>query len=376
MSYTVLLVVLAVSAHGVHAGRRQVKLVEEDAMGADDGNDDGTPPRSWSASKRKEVESATAAEARERERRMQSGEALLPLFPTHTTICGGRVCRPGEGNLKHSMEKTANGAMRFKQWTQPYEHREAYVQAKSRRIPHRPDAAHYGTLVNLARPIADKAGGLLLVTVADFDYRELALNWVAHARKLGHANTLVLSMDTELHALLTARGVASFDDSANLAAWNHTCLQRHIQAVRMERHVAVAALIAAGIDVLYTDATAVLLSREVVASLRAQPAELDVLLQRDDWPAEPMRRMGTAVNAGFVYLRSANGEDVVSDAPRAERRVVMDARSMVMNARRCGERHVVMGARRCGDERAHTPACEVRSYHPTAAACGFGRCGC
>ena len=35
-------------------------------------------------------------------------------------------------------------------------------------------------------------------------------------------------------------------------------LSRYIQAVRMERHLAVAALVGAGIDVLHTDATALL----------------------------------------------------------------------------------------------------------------------
>ena len=38
--------------------------------------------------------------------------------------------------------------------------------------------------------------------------------------------------------------------------------------------------------------------------LRAQPRSLDILFQRDDWPASPMHTMGTAVNAGFYYARS------------------------------------------------------------------------
>jgi len=37
-------------------------------------------------------------------------------------------------------------------------------------------------------------------------------------------------MERALHELLLRRGVPSFDGGALLAAWNRTCLQRHIQA--------------------------------------------------------------------------------------------------------------------------------------------------
>ena len=38
-----------------------------------------------------------------------------------------------------------------------------------------------------------------------------------------------------------------------------------------------------------------------------------MLLQRDDWPQDPVKQMGTSVNAGLVYLRSRDGSrsDVV-----------------------------------------------------------------
>ena len=57
------------------------------------------------------------------------------------------------------------------------------------------------------------------------------------------------------------------------------------------------ALLSAGLDVLISDATCVFL-RDFMPFLRS--ANLDVLLQRDDWPPSPL---GTAANAGFVYLR-------------------------------------------------------------------------
>ena len=62
----------------------------------------------------------------------------MPWFPSHSTVCDGRPCAPGEGNLQHVREDTPRG-WRYKQWTQPYIHREAWVQARSRDVPHSPD---------------------------------------------------------------------------------------------------------------------------------------------------------------------------------------------------------------------------------------------
>ena len=44
----------------------------------------------------------------------------------------------------------------------------------------------------------------MLLAAADWDYRELVLNFVLHAHKLAYHNTLVLSMEAELHSDLTA----------------------------------------------------------------------------------------------------------------------------------------------------------------------------
>ena len=45
--------------------------------------------------------------------------------------------------------------------------------------------------------------------------------------------------------------------------------------------------------------------------LRELPGDVDLFVQRDDWPAEPVRKMGCAVNAGFIYARAANADNVV-----------------------------------------------------------------
>ena len=228
----------------------------------------------------------------------------MPWFPTHETVCNGQPCRPGEGNLKHERErKPTPRGWRYKQWSQPYIHREAWVQHRSRDLPHFPDpSTTYAALVAAARRVA--TDNLVLVTAGDWDYRELVINWVAHTRKLRYTNALVLSMDRELSEDLGKRRVAFADLSEQLQHWNGTCLQRHIQAVRSERHIAVAALLRAGIDVLLADATAVFV-RDFVPALHAQPrAAFDILMQRDAWPGNPMRKVGTASNAGLYYVRA------------------------------------------------------------------------
>jgi hypothetical protein len=46
----------------------------------------------WSKRKWDEVNAATAAEAHARQARINRGLPPLPLFPTHTTMCGERRC--------------------------------------------------------------------------------------------------------------------------------------------------------------------------------------------------------------------------------------------------------------------------------------------
>ena len=167
----------------------------------------------------------------------------MPWFPTHAIECEGRPCRPG---ARATSRATASGAS----------HTSTARSSCRRRAggrPHQPEPwqTSYGALVRVARRVAQD--NLVLLTAADWDYREIVLNWVLHARKLGHQNTVVLAMDRELAAELKRRGIPSADDSANLDAWNTTCLQRHIQRVRHERLLGLAALVSAGLDVPHTD---------------------------------------------------------------------------------------------------------------------------
>ena len=121
----------------------------------------------------------------------------MPWFPTHNITCGERLCRPGEGNLAG-----------YKFWGQPYLHREEFVQAQSRRPPHQPEPWHasYAALVHVARRVEQQ--NLVLLTAADWDYREIVLNWVLHAHRLGYRNAVVLAMECAGLRLqpLTSRG--------------------------------------------------------------------------------------------------------------------------------------------------------------------------
>jgi hypothetical protein len=77
------------------AGRGHRRHAEASAdhvrLAAASGELDGSA--GWSKKKWDEVNAATAAEAHERQTRISHGLPPLPLFPTHTTMCGGRRCR-------------------------------------------------------------------------------------------------------------------------------------------------------------------------------------------------------------------------------------------------------------------------------------------
>ena len=158
------LVLLVLHLGSCHARKRH-QIVEEDGSVG------------WTRAKKAEIEKATAAEAHERHRREKAGLAPLPLWPTHATTCSGRPCRPGEGNMKGyqmwsqvsshppqpepepepkpepepepepSLGPRSLTLTSHARTVQPYEHREAFVQSRTRRMPHRPDADTYAELV-------------------------------------------------------------------------------------------------------------------------------------------------------------------------------------------------------------------------------------
>ncbi|KAL1504249.1 hypothetical protein AB1Y20_010658 [Prymnesium parvum] len=223
--------------------------------------------------------------------RAASHRAELPAAPTHSTLCGvpPRTCRPGEGNLKG-----------YEMWSQPY----AHVDEKDFRAtpPHVAEARspHYAALVRLARGVERR--GVVVVAAADFDYRELAENWYASARRLGMP-ALVLALDAEACEHFRARGLPAANLTTNLLEWHTTRLQRHIQRALMERLLAATALADAGMNVLLTDATAVFVA-DPLPFFHAAPAGVDLFVQRDSYPASAVRTLGTALSPAICYLRA------------------------------------------------------------------------
>lgn len=158
--------------------------------------------------------------------------------------------------------------------------------------PHSPDpkSSQYAPLILAATEIAKNHHGrhghrLVIFTAADFDFREVALNWYRAIKKVG-LHGLVYALDVEVHVYLSGRGVPSVDGSTNLQAWNQTRISRHIQRAEAERHLAAAAIVAAGFDVLLTDASHVVLG-DIAPALHAIAKEniVDMAVARSNCDA-------------------------------------------------------------------------------------------
>lgn len=170
--------------------------------------------------------------------------------------CGNHVCRPGEGNIQGLTHD----------WN-PQEFPLPHNITKG--LPHdaEPESPQYLPLVSAARAAAIHR--IVVMCAVDYDFRHIGLNWHEAIRRLGLSKAaIVYALDAQAHAFLVARGVNSVDGSANLEAWNRTRLQRHIQQAEAERHLAAAALVRAGLDVVLTEATHVMV-RDPMPTLRA-----------------------------------------------------------------------------------------------------------
>jgi hypothetical protein len=62
-------------------------------------------------------------------------------------------------------------------------YREAFVQSRLRRWPHTPDPEHYAHLVRQARVV--QRDNLVVLAAADYDFREIVLNWARHLERAG-----------------------------------------------------------------------------------------------------------------------------------------------------------------------------------------------
>ena len=226
-------------------------------------------------------------------------EATAPL---HSTVCGDHTCRPGEGNLKG-----------YQHWSQPYESaplaglskRGAHGWSKGSAFP----SDKYTGLVAAAQRV--QRHRLVAMTVADFDFRLLAENWYQHAQR-ADLPAIVHALDSEAFGYLSARGVATHNGTDNLLAWSFTKLQRHIQRALAEKHMAAAALVAAGLDVLMFDSTHVPLRSPLAFFSAPELAAVDLLAPRGECNAQK-QRAGCSLAWNFLFLRGS------APAPRRDR---------------------------------------------------------
>ena len=226
-------------------------------------------------------------------------EATAPL---HSTVCGDHTCRPGEGNLKG-----------YQHWSQPYESaplaglskRGAHGWSKGSAFP----SDKYTGLVAAAQRV--QRHRLVAMTVADFDFRLLAENWYQHAQR-ADLPAIVHALDSEAFGYLSARGVATHNGTDNLLAWSITKLQRHIQRALAEKHMAAAALVAAGLDVLMFDSTHVPLRSPLAFFSAPELAAVDLFAPRGECNAQK-QRAGCSLAWNFLFLRGS------APAPRRDR---------------------------------------------------------
>ena len=225
------------------------------------------------------------------------GKQVEATGPLHRAICDNRPCRPGEGNL-----------VGYEHWKQPYELPSAASLAK--RPPHGPASPLYAELVTVAKRV-QSSRAFVLLTVADFDFREVAENWHKAATRANMPNAVVWSLDGDAYAHLSSRGVPTANGTAAIDGWAQTKLQRHLQRALAERQMAAAALVHAGLDVLVSDATWTYV-RDAAPFFAAQPATVDLFY--------PKEKCGGKVNGKplstgcmpvwtLAYLRGAAGDE-------------------------------------------------------------------
>ena len=225
-----------------------------------------------------------------------TGTELFPYTP-YTKDCSGRPCRPGEGNpsITHS----------YNPYTLPSAPADFIKGPPNDADPASPQ---YAPLVAAARAVAKHHLGrhghhLVLMCAADFDFREVAENWYRAIERVGMSNALVYALDAEVYQHLSSRGVPTFDGSANLDAWNRTRVQRHLQRAEAERHMAAAALTAAGLDVLLMDASQVVIGDVTQPLHELTKMGVDMAVSRSGCNGKPPVGCGQWWN--LVFLRGA-----------------------------------------------------------------------
>lgn len=118
------------------------------------------------------------------------------------------------------------------------------------------------------------------------------------------ANVLIYCIESEACRYFAERKLPASNGTDALLAWQHESrLQRHIQRVLAERHLAAAALASSGLDVLLTDVTAVIV-RDVSPFFGSLPAEADMAAIRGG--CKPKEKLGCSLDWNFLFLRGSS----------------------------------------------------------------------
>ena len=154
------------------------------------------------------------------------------------------------------------------------------------------DASGDTQLVAAARERA--AGGRVIIAFADSRYADVLMNWLVALALQGVDNYLVIALDRDLHALLTAHGVPCVLSE----------LKGDLGDLWVARIRVFAALCAAGIDFIHSDVDAIWLRDPREAYLGESDADL-IASQGTIWPADVHRRFGFVLCGGLLAVRSS-----------------------------------------------------------------------
>jgi hypothetical protein len=135
-------------------------------------------------------------------------------------------------------------------------------------------------------------GNGVVIAFADYNYRDVLMNWLVAMATQGIENYLVIALDTQLHALLVERRIPVVLSE----------LSGDLRALWIRRIEIFASLCAAGVDFIHSDVDAVWL-RDPEPFLQELQADL-IVSQGTVWPPDVHRQFGFVVCCGFFKLRS------------------------------------------------------------------------
>lgn len=138
------------------------------------------------------------------------------------------------------------------------------------------------------------AGRSVIVSFANSGYADVLMNWLVALALQRVDNYLVIALDAELHAMLTAHRIPCV-----LSEFNGSLGDLWVERIR-----AFAALCDAGIDFIHSDVDALWLRDPRQAYLADSDADL-IASQGTVWPADVHRQFGFVLCCGLFALRSS-----------------------------------------------------------------------